>query len=747
LNYPANIETKLGFDKIREQTLQHCATQYARDLLARTSFCTSFDGVRKAISQTAEMHAICQYEPNFPDTGFVDVLHFVGKIRVAGGYLIEEEMTFLQQMLATVHRILSFFENAKNSGKQDARRFPELTALALSVEKLPSIAERIAQLIDNSGKMRDNASPTLSQLRGQMQEARHQVSYRIQRALKAAQAAGYTEDSAQVSVRDGRAVIPINTANKRKIAGIVLDESATGKTAFVEPAEVVELNNRLKELGFAERREIVKILQDFADFARPFLPQIEHSAEFLGQIDLLRAKSRIAIQMNAALPVLVREPLIDWYNARHPLLEAALKKDGKTIVPLSLRLTSQQHLLLVSGPNAGGKSVVLKTVGLLQYMAQCGFLVPMGERSEVGIFERIFVDIGDEQSLENDLSTYSSHLINMKYFLRNAHDKTLILIDEFGTGTEPQLGGAIAQAVLQQLVRQKTFGICTTHYANLKQYATDTQGVQSGAMLFDVQKIEPLFQLKVGAAGSSFAFEIAQKIGLPNDVLTTAKSLLGEHHVNFDKTLRNIARDKKYWEEKRERIKNVDKNLEEQLAKYNTALDSLQAERKKILREAKQQAQQLVSEANRQIESTIRGIKEAQAEREQTKQLRAKLQHFAQTLQPEPEPPAASKLPAFEIGSAAQRRSATDFSTQRLNFHAQIDVRGQRVDETLPQIERWLDQALMFGFGTLKILHGTGEGILRQQIRRYLATLSFVQKFYDEHVESGGAGITVIELK
>ncbi|GHT12725.1 endonuclease MutS2 [Bacteroidia bacterium] len=828
MNYPANIEAKLGFDKIREQTLQKCNTQYARDWLAQTTFCAKFEEVQRHLLQTAEMYNICHFENNFPPIEFVDVQHFVAKIKVVGGYLLEEELLLLQKMLEAVQQILLFLEHSHNNKDGSATRFPEIVKLAASVEKLPQVKDAIVRIIDPMGKVRDNASPALLQLRQEIQQVQRQVLRRTQQALKSAQAEGYTDEGAQVGFRDGRTVIPVAAGSKRKIAGIVLDESATGKTAFVEPAEVVELNNHLKELGFAERREVVKILQEFANFARPFLPQIEQSAQFLGQIDFLRAKAAIAFQMKAVLPVLVGEPFIDWHQARHPLLEAALTKDGKAIVPLSFRLTQQQSLLLISGPNAGGKSVCLKTVGLLQYMAQCGFLVPMSERSEMGVFDSVFIDIGDEQSLENDLSTYSSHLQNMRYFLRYAHKKTLILIDEFGTGTEPQLGGAIAQAILQQLVQQKCFGVITTHYANLKQYASATAGIQNGAMLFDVEKIEPLFQLKTGAAGSSFAFEIAQKTGLPTAVLSSAKSLLGEPHLNFDKGLREISRDKKYWEAKREHIKNESKNLEEQLAKYNSALVLLQTERKKILHEAKQQAQQLLSDANREIENTIRGIKEAQAQKEATQQLRQRLQQYAQQpaqdkagdillqkitqveqLQQRHKPPVPDRnqalatneittSPTFNVGDwvqmadknwigeivnindsntctiavgnmlttasiekltplsnneakkaqAAQRttRTTTDFSVQRLNFHPQIDVRGQRVEETLPQVETWLDQALMFGFGALKILHGKGTGALKQKIRQYLSSHAGVKKFYDEHVELGGAGITVIEM-
>ncbi len=834
--YPTSFEIKLGFDKIRALVEAKCVTARAREILAETTFCNDFETVQELLEQTAEMHTICMFDNSFPQSGYVDVLHFIGKAKIIGAYLDEPELVSLSQMLATVVSIANFFSKSQQNTAHDARRYPRLSAMVQPAQSLESVSARIAAIIDKFGKVKDNASPELQQLRRMMTDTQQQISRRMQAILKHAQAEGYVEEGAEVSLRDGRTVIPVNASNKRKVAGMVLDESATGKTAFIEPAEVVELNNQLKELGFAERREVIKILTTFTDFLRPYLPEVVEAAEVVSRMDFIRAKALFAGNINAVKPILLNEQVISWRTARHPLLENVLKKEHKSIVPLDVRLTPQKHMLLISGPNAGGKSVVIKTIGLLQYMLQCGFLVSLSEASEAGIFDSIFIDIGDEQSLENDLSTYSSHLQNMKYFLRNANEKTLVLIDEFGTGTEPQLGGAIAESVLASLVSKKSFGVITTHYANLKHFASNTAGVENGAMLFDLQKIEPLFKLEVGAPGSSFAFEIAKKIGLPDEVLTRARETLGDKTVNFDKSLRDIARDRRYWEEKRTRIKHVDKSLDELMAKYESELAQLHAERKNIIQEAKSEAKKLLAAANKQIENTIRGIKEAQAEKDKTREIRgnlnaftesiengendksaAKLQHKMDRLKEQqqrreekkikrnkeqdnaPEVVEALKKKEITIGStvrvsgqemmgevvkindngtavlavgniyttiatdklesvsrnayrSAQPKSSdniggSSLSVKRLNFKPSIDVRGMRADEALMEVEEFIDQAMMFGAGEVRILHGKGTGILKEQIRRYLRGLRGVTSVEDEHVDQGGAGITVVRMR
>lgn len=607
-------------------------------MLGEAAFCTQLEAVRELLEQTAEMQEICALDATFPQSGYVDVQHFLGKANVGNAYLDEPELLTLAQMVDTASGIAAFFAHttgglprtAGGAAVRNADRYPRLAQMAQALQAVAPVSKGVADLVDRFGRVKDSASPELALLRRQMVEVQQQVGRRMQAILRSAQADGYVDEGAEVSIRDGRAVIPVSASCKRKVAGIVLDESATGKTSFIEPAEVVELNNRLRELGFAEKREVMKILIRFTAFLRPFLPQLTQAAELVARIDFIRAKALFAAGVGGVVPALIDGQAMAWRGARHPILEAALKKEGKCIVPINLYLTPQKHILIISGPNAGGKSVCIKTAGLLQYMLQCGFPIPVGEDSQAGIFDAIFIDIGDEQSLENDLSTYSSHLQSMKYFLRHANARTLALVDELGTGTEPQLGGAIAEATLAALVESKAFAIVTTHYANLKYFAENTPGVQNGAMLFDVQKIEPVFKLEYGAPGSSFAFEIAKKIGLPDEVVSNARALLGDRRADFDKSLRSIARDRRYWEEKRAHVKAADKRLEELTLRYERELAQLQGERKRIIQEAKEEAKKLLGAANRTIENTIRSIKEAQADKAKTREARALLQAFAQ---------------------------------------------------------------------------------------------------------------------
>ena len=661
-----------------------------------------------------------------------------------------------------------------------------------------------------------------------LKQKQSEVSRKLHSILKKAKTDGLVEDDAEVTFRNDRPVIPVPAGNKRRLGGMMHDESATGKTAFIEPAEIVELNNRVREFLIAEAREIKKILLGFADLIRPLIDAILASYDFLGEMDFLRTKARFARRLKAILPVIKDEQAFEWKDAIHPLLFLSHSIEGKPVIPLNIQCTKQNRLLVISGPNAGGKSVCLKTVGLLQYMLQSGMLVPMSENSEVGVFASIFIDIGDEQSIDNDLSTYSGHLLNMKHFVKNANDNTLILIDEFGTGTEPNLGGAIAEAVLEKLHADGVYGVITTHYANLKHYASETDGIANGAMLFDTQSIKPLYQLSIGKPGSSFALDIARKIGLPEEILSSASEKIGEEHFNYDKHLREIARDKRYWESKRQRIRKVEKTLDELYARYGDELEQVQKERKKILAEAKQEARQLLKDANKTIEKTIRDIKESKAEKEITRKLREKFEkdrmNFGDTVpqfdkyskkkqeleqagkrlaQRSPELNEAristrkkkekakelsegdkvklagmesvgevvkiegknvtvafgNMLSTVEVSKIVHSESkekpkekkkvkiSPELAARRFSFKPEIDVRGKRGDEALHAIQQFVDEAIMSDSRKLSILHGKGNGILRQLIRDYLESLSYVKRCKDAHADRGGAGITEVVLE
>ncbi len=829
--YPSNFEQKIGFDRIRERVAEYCTTIVGRTRAGETPFYTSASEIENLLAQAQEMRTILLIEEGYPDTTYVDAAGFLKKLHIEGTYIEVHEMLVLKQALDTVGGITSFFKRCSDE------LYPALKALASGVVVYPAVSQRIDTIINRHGVVRDNASPELQHLRRSIHEKQSQVARRMMAILKSAQAEGLAEADSEIVLREGRAVIPVAAMNKRKLKGLVYDESATGKTVFIEPMEVVEMNNEIKELHYAEQREIIKILKAFADFLRPYLEDVKAAADFLGEMDFIRAKARLAVNMAAVKPLVNAGPLISLYDARHPLLEQALKKEGKAIVPLNLHLDNEKHILLISGPNAGGKSVCLKTVGLLQYMFQCGFLVPASENSELGVFNDIFIDIGDEQSLENDLSTYSSHLLNMKNFLRNATAHTLVLIDEFGTGTEPAAGGAIAEAVLTQLVERHTFGVITTHYTNLKYFATTNQGIMNGAMLFDVQKIQPLFRLETGTPGNSFAFELARKIGLPEEVVKLAESKAGDQYVNIERNLRDIARNKRYWEEKRSRIRQTDKHLEDITTKYEGELTEIQHLRKSIIKEAKEEARRLLEEANKRIERTIFEIKEAQAEKEKTKAARAQVEGLKKQLQEEEQaaidqkiarkieqlkerqerraqkkaergqqagveaavPVAAVERPlavgdkvkmkgqdgAGEILSLTAKKmsvafgniimqvaperlerisaneyrkqtrpatvlrssSAVNISERKLNFKPAIDVRGQRVEEAIDNVNHFIDEAMMVGCGEVKILHGKGTGALKEELRKILRTIGGIRSIEDEHVEFGGAGITVVKFE
>jgi DNA mismatch repair protein MutS2 len=617
--YPQNFEEKIKFNRVRDLIRANCASALGVERVDEMHFSTRFDEVTVWLNQTNEMLQLMTTSDGFPTVVFVDIREALKKIRIEGLYLEEKELFDLRRSLSSIRDLIRFLS------AQDDEQYPSLKQMASQVNIYPGIIDRIDQILNKFGKIKDNASPELASIRRDIQEKQAGINRRMMAILKQAKQDGLVEADASISMREGRAVIPVPSPNKRKMGGIIHDESATGKTTFIEPAEIVETNNQLRELEYAERREMVRILTAISNDIRPYLPDMFFSYEFLGWVDFIMAKAKFAQQTHSLLPALGTQPDMIWDKAVHPLLFLQFQQTGHTVVPLDIELKNQQRILLISGPNAGGKSVCLQTVGLIQYMLQSGLLVPVRETSKMGFFENIFIDMGDEQSIENDLSTYSSHLTNMKHFAKYSTPQTLILIDEFGTGTEPMLGGAIAESVLAQLNRQGVYGVITTHYTNLKHFAAQTDGIINGAMMFDTHAIQPLFKLEMGQPGSSFAFEIARKIGLPESILAESKEKIGQDHIDFDKHLREIVRDKRYWEQKRESIRINEKKLEEVLLRYQTELDKVKQERKEIISKAKTEAAQLLTSANKQIEHTIKEIRVAQAEKERTRQVRQQL--------------------------------------------------------------------------------------------------------------------------
>ena len=619
--YPPTFEQKIGFDRLREQVAALCTMRAARGLLAAEGFTTSAREIVRRLSLADEMRLLLEMYPDFPGGDYPDMDHVVAKLRVEGSFLDGEEVVTLRRALAMVGQLVAFI-GARG------QQYPALYDLTRGVEAFPAIVQRIDAIIDPFCAVRDGASPELAEIRRAIREREGQAAKRLQQVLAAAKSAGIVDADAQLSVRDGKTVIPVSAANKRKLNGFIHDESATGRTFYVEPVEVVELNNELRELEYAERREIVRILTEFTETVRPDAELIAASGDYLAEVDMLRAKGRWASANGCVKPIVSTDDRLVLKDARHPLLQQTLRAQGREIVLLNMQLDKRKRILVISGPNAGGKSVCLKTTGIVQYMFQCGFPVPASEISELPVFGSIFIDIGDEQSIDNDLSTYSSHLVNMKNMLSGASDRTLVLIDEFGSGTEPTIGGAIAEAILERLLERGCYGVITTHYANIKYYAASTDGIANGAMTFDVQHIRPLFRLETGKPGSSFAVEIARKIGLPEEIIRSAAEKAGSEHINLEKQLREIARDKHYWEQKRDRIRLTDRKVEELEQSYAEQLAKIRAERQEILKKAKQEAQALIADANRQIENTIRTIRETQAEKETTRLARKELDDF-----------------------------------------------------------------------------------------------------------------------
>ena len=719
---------------------------------------TDFAKVQHLLCLTDQMR-MAQSDPmlTFPRGTIHDMRESIARIRIAGLFLDEAELDDLRKTLSFAADLETFFASL------DEQRYPLLRELgrptlnpSLKGGELARMVAEIDRILDRYGKLADHASPELAQIRRELTNTQGSVSRTLASILRQAKADGLVDADAAPTLREGRLVIPVPPGYKRKIGGIVHDESATGKTVYIEPQQVVDANNRIRELEGAERRERVRILQAVTDQLRPQTELILANQRMLAEVDFLSAKVSLAETLHAIRPELHDAPLIDWSDARHPVLWLHYTPQNKTVVPLSVRLQAgENRVLVISGPNAGGKSVCLKTVALLQYMLQCGLLVPVAEQSRAGLFEQLMIDIGDEQSIQDELSTYSSHLRNMKYFLRNANEKTLFLIDEMGSGTEPLIGGALAESMLRELVGKGAFGLVTTHYTNLKHFAEQTHGVVNGAMLYDRGAMRPLFQLSIGQAGSSFAIEIARQTGLGESIIQYATDLVGEEHIDYDKQLQDIARDKRYWENKRQAIRQKEKDLEAKIADYEERLSGVKQQKKAILDEAREQAAELLQQSNATIERTIREIKEAKADKQKTKEARAKVEAMKEQVG---KPKALKDFKDLKVLKntvpAAPSSTASIVRQRTLSFSRTLDLRGYRADEALEKLIAYMDDALMVGAGEVTILHGTGTGALKQLTRDYLNDLNRRRRkrgqialdFGDGDVNHGGAGLTVVRL-
>lgn len=822
------IEEKLGFDRIRRTIADRCSTEYAAKRVEEEQFCTDPEIIRRKLQITDEMRLIVMFEDSFPTSGYIDGLPFLAPLQKEGSNIDLLSLGKLRTMTDTVRKILWFFHSIKDG------IYPLLQELAQPIAFFPEVQRRIDSILDRYGEIKDNASDELYDIRKRLHDRESAISKRAAVILKKAQDEGLTDSDMGINIRDGKYLIPVSTANKRRLSGFVYDESASGKTTYIEPAEIVEMENEINELRFAETREIARILAEFSDFLRPYVPELMEGAAFVGEVDFLMAKAQTALDYIAGMPIISDSGEMLLRKARHPLLEKALHKEGKEIVPLSVTLTPQKHILLISGPNAGGKSVCLKTVGLLQYMFQWGMLIPTSETSEMPVFDRIVLSIGDDQSIDNDLSTYSSFLKDMKDMLAKADGKTLVLIDEFGSGTEPAAGGAIAEAILSEIDKRGVYGVITTHFTNLKLYASGADtGVVNGAMLFDAANMAPLFKLETGMPGNSFAFELARKMGLPESIVKDAESRAGDEFVGIERNLRKIARNRRALDERLQKIKKTDKNLENITDKYQQELLDIKEQKQAILREAKREAEAIVKDANKKVEHTIRVIKESQAEKSQTKEVREELRNFVSALQErkmrdsktrdeyidrkleqlakkkrrqttgngdgvaaKPQDQfrsgplkvgekvrvkdngmvgevtrVSSKSITIAIGNITsnlsptrvERISSNEFKTavkdiitppmrkidagiqeRKLNFRTEIDIRGMRLADALDIVTGYIDDAIMLNVNSVRIIHGKGTGVLRDEIQKYLRTMPGVASAKDEQIQYGGTGVTVV---
>lgn len=813
--YPDSFERKIGFDIVRTRLAEFCGSSLGRTNVEQMTFTRDYNVINNALRCTAEMCDILNGSTPFPLRNLHDVTPALKRCRIEGATVSADELLKIRQSLQTIADIHTFF-----TGTDEENPYPLLAEMCNAMTAFPEVTRQIDRILDHLGNIRDNASPYLAEIRSELMRVSSSVNSIMRRVMARAADAGILDKDVAPTVRDGRLVLPIAPMHKRKINGIVHDESATGKTFYIEPAEVVEANNRVRELELEERREVLRILAEISEFIRPFIPSMLDSYDILGQLDFIMAKATYARTTDATMPHFTNELELEWYHATHPVLLESLRRQGKEIVPLDIHLSAKERILIISGPNAGGKSVCLKTVGIVQYMMQCGMLPTLYENSHMGIFNDIFIDIGDDQSIEDDLSTYSSHLRNMKQFLAYGNSHSLILIDEFGGGTEPQIGGAIAQAILKEFNTTEMWGVITTHYQNLKHFADDTDGLVNGCMLYDRQHMRPLFRLSIGNPGSSFAIEIARKTGLPASIIDEAAAIVGSDYVNMDKYLLDIARDRRYWENKRQAIRMKEKKIEQVLERYEEDAETLRGKRREILAEAKEEARKILEGSNAAIERTIREIREAQAEKTKTIEARRKMTQEKEQLLTENHDKGENKLlrkapktknkptsnsakntgnnmplavgdnvkldgqgtpgKILEINgknavvafgmlktsvktsrlhrTMAQPTSGAGASSfvsvattdrlreRQLQFKRDIDVRGMRVDEAVQAITYFIDDAIQFNQGEVRILHGTGTGALRVALRQYLDTVPGVASYRDEHVQFGGAGITVVTL-
>jgi len=804
--FPVNFEQKTGFDTIRLMLREACLSEPGRNLVDEIKPAFSLKIISHTISQTEELRQILLFEQHFPSQDYIDMSGEIKRISTEGSYVEPDALLDLKLSLNTILSLLAFAKTERE------RSYPLLKELASDIFIDTSIVMRINQIVSEKGLIRDDASTELLRIRKAIISKQGTIQSRISKSLATAKREGWAQSNAEIVIRNGRLVIPLPAVNKRKIKGFVHDESATGQTVYIEPAEIFEINNDIRELEYAEKREIIRILILFADFLRPFIPELLKAYQFLGKVDFIRAKAKLALEIGGVKPLLSSKPYINWIEARHPLLFLSHQAQKKSVEPLNIILNADERILIISGPNAGGKSVCLKTVGLLQYMVQCGLLVPLRETSEVGIFKDIFIDIGDEQSLENDLSTYSSHLLNMKVMLENATGESLFLIDEFGSGTEPQVGGAIAETILSKLNAKNAFGVVTTHYANLKLLAGREKGIVNGAMLFDTRQMRPLFKLVIGKPGSSFAFEIAHNIGLSDEIIQLASEKIGTSQLDFDRQLEELETEKFELSKKEKQLRAADELLSELISKYESLTALLNEKKKQIISEAREEASQIVGKTNTLIEKTIREIKQTQASKEATKQLREEVKQHAEKLSKPLAPVSSLVKPEIEvipvksakpmilgdfvtIGEASAigkliridndkaevqfgtamvkvalnkllmaakplRKSETegirhysqnniinDLNARMANFRLTLDVRGKRADEALALVQHYIDEAALLNMDEVNILHGKGNGILRNLIRKLLQDTPEVFKAYDEEPERGGSGITVVRLK
>lgn len=821
--YPDSFEHKIGFDSVRDRVSRLCSSDAGRRWCAEMIFDTIPAVVSGKLESTAEMLSIVSGDEPLPFDGLTDISEVLKALKVPGTFAPAADILLVRRALGVIADTDDFF--SKRRDDEGRSPYPRLDAVARRLIVFPSAMREIDRVLDRYGNVMDNASPELASIRRSLSSMSGTVNAALRRVMARAMAEGVLESDASPAMRDGRLVIPVAPMHKRRISGIVHDESASGKTVFIEPAEVVEINNRIRELQMDERREIARILTVLADVLRPNVGDIAASVEIIGELDFIRAKARYAVETGGCMPHLSKHPELEWFHACHPALLLSLRRQGREIVPLDIRLTHKERILVISGPNAGGKSVCLKTVGVIQYMLQCGLLPPLYENSHCGVFNDIFVDIGDDQSIEDDLSTYSSHLRNMKYFLSHGRNSSLLLIDEFGGGTEPQIGGAIAQAILHKFNDKEMWGVITTHYQNLKHYAEDTDGLVNGSMLYDRHLMQPLFKLSIGNPGSSFAIEIARKTGLQPDIIAEAEEIVGSEYVNMDKYLLDIARDRKYWDNKRTAIRQKEKKLEELLDHYEADAENLREKRREIISAARDEARRIIEGTNAEIEKTIKEIRESQADRERTLQARRNLEKEKKRLhedaamtdshpvlakaskvrkkkeraeskpvetdQPKQRPVsvgdvvkldgegtpgkvleingenavvafgmlkttvklsrlhhtmAAIPTGAGKTASFVSSATSDAMRNKQLNFSRDIDVRGMRVDEALQAVTYFIDDAVQFSADRVRILHGTGTGVLRQAIRQYLDTVREVKNYHDEHVQFGGAGITVVDF-